>query len=406
MDPKRTSLRDALPRLGIWILHLPAAPHPLLLRRDRPFDPAAPVADVPDVVRYVAAARRSLKGPLALEIDGPGDALASPETVLRALSILREHHPDVVTGLVIDGPLMAEYAEELEAFGLSYLVVRRDAATEATARRLVDGARYRGETIERDGAARMMLDEGIRAIHLARRHEIPVAVRTSLLPNVNAWEIEEIARQVCEAGAERMDVVAHDPVAGAPLSHPGTPTAEEVDEARAIIDAVFDEDPAHRGPSALDWLCPQRMQKVDLDALDALDVLRTLPDPHEDPEPAPLLPPRRAQLIAVATADGTLVDTPLETAHALRLYAVTERAIRYVGSRPLPLDPRRRHDGVGDARIFLQALVGCRSVVATRIPPRAVTLLGAVGIRGVAQGGRVNEVLDRVARGAWRQAGS
>ncbi len=404
MDPKRPSFRNALPRLGIWILHLPAAAHPLLLRRDRPHDPLAPVADVPDVVRYVAAARRALKGPLALEIDGPGDALASPETVLRALSILREHHPDVVTGLVIDGPLMAEYVEELEAFGLSYVILRRDAATEATARRLVDGARYKGEAVDRDAAARMMLDEGPRAIHLAKRYDIPVAVRTTLLPTVNAWEIADIAREVAEAGAERMDVVPYVPQPGALLTHVGRPTEHEMQEAQDAVDAVFAHDPSHHGSSALDWLCPQRMQKVDLDALDALDVLRTLPNPHEDASPAPLLPPRTAQLVAVATADGTLVDTPLETAHALRLYAVTERAIRYVASRPLPLDPRRRHDGVGDARTFLQALVGCRSVVATRIPPRAVTLLGAVGIRGVAQGGPVDEVLDRVARGIWRQA--
>ena len=106
------------PSLGIWRLNLPAAPRPLMLRRDRPFDAEAPVTDVPDVMRYVASARATLQGPLVLEIEGPGDPLASPESVLRILALVREHHPDVVTGLVIDGPLLAEYTEELEQFGV------------------------------------------------------------------------------------------------------------------------------------------------------------------------------------------------------------------------------------------------------------------------------------------------
>ena len=76
-----------------------------------------------------------------------------------------------------------------------------------------------------------------------------------------------------------------------------------------------------------------------------------------------------------------------------------EEAIRLLGSRALPLDPKRRHDGVGSAQVFLQAIVGCRALVATHVPARAATLLDAVGVRPVALGGAVEEVLDRVARG-------
>ena len=390
--------------LGIWRLRLPCAPYPLLIRRDRPFDPEAPVVDVPDVMRYVAAARATLRGPLVLEIDGPGDPLASPESVLRTLALVHEHHPDVLTGLVIDGPLLAEYTEELETFGLGYLVLRMDAASPRSAERLVDSAVYRAEHLDRTEAARLWLDEMERALTLARRGLLPVAVRTTLLPTVNGREIEAIAERALRGGAERMDLVPHVPVPGAPLERAGVPTAREVEEAEEVVQRVFAHAPARSGPRVTDWLHPLRCQDVDLDALDAVDVLRTIPDPHEAPRPAQMLPRRRAQLIAVASRDGVLVDSTLAAAPLLRVYAVTDNHIRCLGTRHLQPCLRRRHDGVGDAQVFLRAVVGCRAVVATSLSARAVTLLRAVGIRPVAVGGPVEAVLDRVARGTIRHA--
>ncbi len=393
-------------QLGIWRLRVAAAPRPLVLRRDRPFDDAAPVVDVPDVMRYVATARASLRGPLVLEIDGPGDPLASPESVLRILALVREHHPDVLTGLVIHGPLLAEYTEELETFGLGYLVLRVDAASQRTAERLVGGAIYRAERLERSVAARLVLDETHRALGIARRHTFPVAIRTTLVPTVNAGEIERIAEGAAKGGAERMDIVPHVEMADAPLLRGGTPTEAELERARREADEVFARAARKRlrGPRVTDWISPERCRAVDVDALEAVDVLRTLPDPDVFEQPAQMLPRRRAQFVAVASRDGTLVDETLAAAPLLRIYAITQKQIRCLGTRHLEESILRRRDGVGDARTFLRAVVGCRAIVSTGFSQRAVTLLRAVGIRPVAIGGRVDEVLDRVARGTIKQS--
>lgn len=391
------------PSLGVWRLNLPAAPRPLILRRDRPFDAQAPVVDVPDVMRYVASARTSLRGPLVLEIEGPGDPLASPESVLRILALVREHHPDVLTGLVIDGPLLAEYTEELEQFGLGYLVLRLDAATQRSAERIVAAADYRADTLDRPEAARLLLDETRRAMAIARREGIPLAARMTLIPTVNGYEVEAIARMAHDGGAERLDVVPHVPVAGAPLARGGLPSDEELDEARDVIATVFQDRRLGGDRRVTDWIAPQRSQLVDVDRLEAVDVLRTLPDPHEQRAPAQLLPRREPQLIALASRDGTLVDATLAATPQLRIYAVTENHIRLLGTRDLEENPRRRYDGIGDARTFLRAVVGCRAVVSTGFSARAVTLLRAVGIRAVPIGGPVEAVLDRVARGTLRQ---
>jgi nitrogen fixation protein NifB len=389
----------------VWHLRLSAAPRPLILRRDRVADAEVPACSVADVLRYVAVARRNLKGPLALEIEGPGDPLASPETVLRALSLVHDHHPDVVTGLVIDGPLMAEYVDELVNFGLGFLVIRVDAACPRTAHRLVAGALYRGQVLSRAEAAEMVVEETAKAIRLASRRGIPVAVRTTLVPTINRDEVGEVARRARAAGAARLDVVPHAPALGTALARAGVPTAHEMARAREEVAGAFNGS-GHKGNGAatLSWLSPERLEPVDVDVLDATDIMRVLPDPADFPAPAPVLPPRRTQLIAVATRDGTLVDTPLASAHLLRIYAVTGESIRCLGIRALAIDPRRRHDGVGHARDFLEALMGCKALVATHLTARAITLLRAVGILPVARGGRVEDVLDRVARGTVRHA--
>src|SRR5205085_10750975 len=113
--------------LSVSRVVLPAAPIPLVLRRDRPPPEAGLALDAGDVLRYVGAARRTLRRPLVAQIEGPGDPLASPGTVLKALALLREHDPDVMTGLVIDGPLLGEYVEELVDLGVHHVIVRMDA---------------------------------------------------------------------------------------------------------------------------------------------------------------------------------------------------------------------------------------------------------------------------------------
>lgn len=402
--------------LRVHRLVLPAAARPLLLRRDRPFDAAERALDVADVLRYVAAARRTVHGPLAVEIAGPGDPLASAETVLRALALLHEHHPEVITGLVLDGPLLDEYAEELLDFGLAYVRVRLDTQRPRVARRLVAGAVHRADVLERAEAAALLLEEAPRALHVARRIGLSASARITLYPALNAAELDDLVRLAAAAEVDEVEVVAPVRSAGAPLSRAVLPTAGEVAEARARAAEVLaaererlaadEEQRLPRRPGALSWLRPERLQEVPRDRLDADDLRHLLPGSLLDTEAhattGRLLPPRRAQLVAVATEDGTLVDLPLTHALGVRVFAVTGTQIRLVGARELPPDPRRRLDGVGHAQDFLGAFVGCRAVVATRIPGRAATLLKAVGIVPVTASGSVEEVLDRVARGTLR----
>ncbi len=404
-SPVPTDANEPQPSLHVLRLVLPAAPFPLVLRRDRlPPDPTTAL-DVPDVLRYVGAARRSRRGPLVAHIEGPGDPLASPANVLRALSLLRDHDPDVMTGLVIDGPLLSEYVDELLEFAVHHVVVRMDAATLKVARRVYGQVCWRGETLAGYDAARLVLEEGRKAVRLLVKERIPTAIRFTAIPAVNLSDLPAIAAFAAGAGVERVDVVPHRPVAGAPLARFGPPARGEMAMCRETVRHAYAcaaEDGLPRVSGALSWFDAARLQDVPLASLDVVEPVELLPDPNDLPPEAPILPRRKARMVAVATTDGVFVDRALHDAPYLRLYAVGREETRLVGTRHLPPESLRKRDGVGSSQDMLHAIAGCHAVVATRFTPRAVTLLSAVGVRPYVAGGHVDEVLDRISRGVLR----
>ncbi len=385
---------------------LAAAGTPLVLRRDRVLTPAMPALDPADVLRYVGAARRTMRGPLVAQIDGPGDPLASAASVLRSLALVRDHDPDVMTGLVIDGPLLAEYVDELVELGLHHVVLRMDAASVKAAWRVYGRIIYRGETIVGPDAARLVLEESRRAVRLLVAARVPVAIRYTAIPTVNLHDLPTIAAFAAAEGVERVDVVPHRPVPRAPLARCGTPTAGELASCREAVAEAYrmaEVDGLPHAPGALAWLSDGRLLDVPLARLEHVDPLSLLPglDP-EGPTEAPILPARRSRIVAVATADGTFVDRSLVDAPHLQIYAVGETRTRWLGTRALATGILRRRDGVGVPNEFLAAVAGCHAVVATRFSKKAATLLHAVGIRPITAGGHLDEVLDRVARGTLR----
>lgn len=395
--------------LGIWRLGLAVAAQPLLQRRDLPFDPEAPVVSVPDALRYVDAARALLPGPLALEMEGPGDPLAAAADTLRILSLVADRHPDVRMGMVLDGPLFGEYVEELDEQRVSWVVLRFDAVRARTAERFIEGAIYKGEVLERGEAARLYVESLPHALSLAHRVGLPVVARCTLLPTINDEELEDLARLAARGGAGRFDVVAP------PRSSvPGTrsmlqPTAGELLAARMTSRRAFLEAQPHDDGCAavLEWLSPHRFRDVALASLEEYDgtaEFHVREDGDDPPIAQPVqrgvhLPRRRTQVVAVATQDGTLVDLPLGRARQVHLYAVGPETTRLLGTRTLPALPARPADGVGHVPAFLRALLGCKALVSTAFSARALEVLRGMGIRPVAHHGGVADVLDRVARG-------
>ncbi len=403
--PARSALPEAHPGLHVLRVTLAASGTPLVMRRDRLLAPGMPALDPADVLRYVGAARRTMRGPLVALLDGPGDPLASAASVLRALALVRDHDPDVMTGLVVDGPLVAEYLDELLDLGLHHVIVRMDAASVKAAWRVYGRIVYRGDTIVGPDAARLVLEEGRRAVRLLVAARVPVAIRFTAIPTVNLNDLASVAAFAAAEGVERVDVVPHAPVARAPLARCGVPTAGELASCRELVAQAYEAaevDGIPRAPGALSWLSDGRLREVPRPPrARGPAVAPARPRPRGPRGGARSSPARRSRIVAVATADGTFVDRSLVDAPHLQIYAVGETRTRWLGTRTLATGILRRRDGVGVPNEFLAAVAGCHAVVATKFK-KAATLLDAVGIRPITAGGHLDEVLDRVARGTLR----
>jgi predicted Fe-Mo cluster-binding NifX family protein len=268
-------------------------------------------------------------------------------------------------------------------------------------------ALYRGEMVVGPDAGRLVLEEGRRAVRLLVANRLPVAVRFTAIPTVNVSDLPAVAAFAAAEGVERVDVVPHRPVPRAPLAAAGTPTQDEMAYYGEVVANAYREysptgDDPRDGPLA--WLSDGRLRDVPLASLEDVDPLAALRAAEAEAEtPGKVLPPRRAQMVAVATSDGHFVDRSLVDAAHLQVYAVTSERTRWLGTRSLPTGILRHRDGVGIAHEFLRAVSGCQAVVATRFTKRAAVLLDAVGIRAIAAGGHVEDVLDRVSRGTIRE---
>ena len=71
-----------------------------------------------------------------VELDGPGDPLASMATTLATLTVLRQHRPEVTIDLTTVGLQAAERAAELAAAGVARVTLLVDTLDAATAERL------------------------------------------------------------------------------------------------------------------------------------------------------------------------------------------------------------------------------------------------------------------------------
>ena len=71
-----------------------------------------------------------------VELDGPGDPLASMATTLATVAVLRQHRPEVTIGLTTVGLHCAERAADLAAAGVESVTLLVDTLDAATAERL------------------------------------------------------------------------------------------------------------------------------------------------------------------------------------------------------------------------------------------------------------------------------
>lgn len=230
-------------------------------------------------------------------ITGPGDPLASPESSLRTLRLVRAKFPEIslcLTTLGIGGSLVAE---ELAEIGMSHVTLLVDAVVPEVAEKLYAWIRPSTKTMPLPEAVKFLLNEQAKSVTAFKRAGITVKINTTVYPGYNAGHVEQIAAAMATLGADIMGVVPY---------LPGAENGDSpVESGMELISTVRDRAARHMNLMPAWEECGEDVVGLDR--------------PGKDVAPVAVLPkPSLARPnVAVVSSDG--IDVDLHLGHAIKV---------------------------------------------------------------------------------------
>ena len=198
-------------RRQVGRLHLPVAPRANTKIRFSGNEKAHPAMQPEEAVNWLTQVISDGTAVDMVGITGPGDPLATPESTLRTLRMVRDRYPDISLCLTTTGIGGDMYAPELADLGLSHVTVLVDAVAPEVAEKLYAWIRPSTRTVPLPEAARALMNEQARAVTAFKRAGLTVKITTTVSPGYNAGHVEEIAAAMATLGADIMAVVPYRP---------------------------------------------------------------------------------------------------------------------------------------------------------------------------------------------------
>ena len=170
-------------------------------------------------------------------IAGPGDTLAT-DYALDTFRLIKKHFPELIKCMSTNGLLLAERADEITEVGVDSLTVTVNAIEPEILSKLCSGIIYHGKRYEGTEAAAILIQNQLAGIKKIAQAGITIKVNTVLVPGINDWHIEEIARTVNEAGASIYNIIPLIPQHE--LSGCEAPNCSQIDDARIRASKYID----------------------------------------------------------------------------------------------------------------------------------------------------------------------
>ena len=302
-----------------------------------------------------------------VELDGPGDPLASMATTLATVAVLRQHRPGVTIGLVTVGLQAAERAAELAAAGVGSVTLLVDTLDAATAERLYAWIRPGKKNVPLPEAVLVLLDAQARAVPALAAAGLAVTIRTTVYPGVNAHQIPALAETLAELGATALHLVPFLPDPGRP-DEPPPATRVHMEELAKLTSRFVPTTSLVMEVADCGCDCGPRCGTGATCGCGAIAPVQTdLPQPT-----------RERPRVAVASATGMAVDLHLGQARTLLIYGPREDGLTcLLETRPAP------EPGSGEARWqqLAETLPDCFALLAASAGLRPREVLGQHGIR-------------------------
>lgn len=170
-------------------------------------------------------------------IAGPGDTLAT-NSALETFRLVKEEYPNLLKCMSTNGLLLYERADEIIEVGIDSLTVTVNAVDPEIEAQLNAAIFYHGKKYEGAWAAKILIENQLKGIKKVADAGITIKVNSVLVPGINDEHIEEIARQVSEAGAKIYNIIPLIPQHN--LADVPEPTCVQIDGARTKAGKYID----------------------------------------------------------------------------------------------------------------------------------------------------------------------
>ncbi len=351
-------------------VHLPIAPKAQARIRYSPETPLSRALSPEQALNwldYLANQGESIK---VVNINGPGDPLATPELTLQTASLLREKYPGISICLTTLGFGTVKLADQLAQLGLAHVSILLHAVDPQVAEKIYAWIRPGAKTLPLETACALLMEEQAAGIVSLVEKGIKVLAKTTVYPGINSEHITEIAKKAVGLGVSEIKLFPF--------------LAKDNDHPRPAWEAL---------PEELNRAARQAARHLPAQLVDLVYCQETVEfnfaDPGSSQEVLPKPGGKRPNL-AVCSSDGLEVDLHLGQTGRYLIYGPQDGPVVLLETRPAP------EPGSGDTRWQQAALTlsDCFAVLcaaAGEVPKR---LLLERGLTVLEQEGNVRGLVD------------
>jgi nitrogen fixation protein NifB len=387
MDLSAHPCFDNAARLKYARVHLPVAPKCNVQCNfcDRRFDCAnesrpgvtSVLLDPEQAARYVDDVVAKDPSIRVVGIAGPGDPLAQAPKTLATLRLVRERYPEMLLCVATNGLALPENAAALADLHVSHVTVTVCAVDPEVGGKIYKWVKDGKVILRGREAGERMLQAQRAGIVALVKSGVMVKINSILVPGINDYHIEAVAREVAALGAARFNCLPMRPVPTTPFGNLTEPSKDVVHKLRAICGQYL----------------PQ-MEHCSRCRADAVGRIGHVPSEEQ----LVLLRKHATSVtqqrpyVAAASEEGLLVNQHLGEAQCFWIFGRRGDGFVLVDKRKAP------QEGSGSTRWneLAQLLSDCRALLVSAAGGSPRRLLDAAGIQTHQTDGLIEEALDAV----------
>lgn len=337
-------------------------------------------------VRYVKERIPELK---VIGIAGPGDPLANKAT-FETLEMLNREFPDLTLCISTNGLALPGSAKKLHDLGIRFVTVTMNACDPDVGSEVYDSIIVDGKKLTGVEASSILIDRQLEGIRQCTELGMVVKVNIVMIPGVNDHHIPELVKNVKNLGVYIVNILPLIPVEGTKFSNNRAPTPLE---RKALMDQC-----------EIDVKMMRHCRQCRADAIGRLGEDRSQEFVHfsgcgsgcgPSKVELPSSTVRDQSLFAVATSDGTSVDSGFGNSRSFHIYRRIDDTFTRMEIRDITDDEsvsgenHRKH-----IENVVKSIGDCGTVVVKEIGHLPSKVLSNLGINVLVTEGDIMTVLS------------